>query len=377
MGGIATELRAGDQIALTTIESALTAARQGSDDRPPFVVIAASLADLGVSPVPSRPSGSIVECGRDDWLRRLRSSSRSESCVCAYRNAIDDLLAWAAVEGRRDDLLSETTIVDYFESYRRRCSPAPATYHRRFILLRRFVRWLSARNGVPDPFLDLEAPPKPRQEGGWLTPEEFGRLLAAASRPVRNRKGLAERDRLVLLALVTTGLRRAELLALDWGDLDLDTEQPTLLVRHGKGGRPRRQPIAPELADELRQRRSDATAPGAPVFRGLRGRRLQPTTLALIIRRAAERASLDKRVTAHTLRHTAATWLRQSTGDARLVAEYLGHADLSTVSRYAHVAADELHEAANGLGKQACTPSRRKAGSSSPRLGIADRRPRG
>jgi integrase-like protein len=66
-------------------------------------------------------------------------------------------------------------------------------------------------------------------------------------------------------------------------------------------------------------------------------------------RRATERAGLGKRVTAHTLRHTAATWLRQQTGDARLVAAYLGHADLSTVSRYAHVAADELHEAAAAL----------------------------
>jgi len=58
-------------------------------------------------------------------------------------------------------------------------------------------------------------------------------------------------------------------------------------------------------------------------------------------------------VTAHTLRHTAATWLRQATGDARLVAEYLGHADLSTVSRYAHVASDELHAAAQAVADRA------------------------
>jgi hypothetical protein len=54
-------------------------------------------------------------------------------------------------------------------------------------------------------------------------------------------------------------------------------------------------------------------------------------------------------VTAHTLRHTAATWLRKATGDTRLVAEYLGHADLSTVSRYAHVASEELHGAAQKI----------------------------
>lgn len=216
------------------------------------------------------------------------------------------------------------------------------------------MRWLSARHGIPDPFLDLEPPPRPRQESDWLTPAEFAVLLSAAGRPVRRREGLAERDRLVLVALVTTGLRRAELLSLDWGHLDLDAEHPTLLVRRGKGGRPRRQPIAPQLVSDLRAlRRRRSPAANEPVFLGLSGRRLQPTTLALIIRRAAERARLEKRVTAHTLRHTAATWLRQSTGDARLVAEYLGHADLSTVSRYAHVSASELHEAAETLGATA------------------------
>jgi len=104
------------------------------------------------------------------------------------------------------------------------------------------------------------------------------------------------------------------------------------------------------LADELRRVRTQTELPAAdPVFTGLRGGRLQPAILAGIIRRATERAGIDKPVTAHTLRHTAATWLRQATGDARLVAEYLGHADLSTVSRSAHVADDELRVAAEQI----------------------------
>lgn len=52
-----------------------------------------------------------------------------------------------------------------------------------------------------------------------------------------------------------------------------------------------------------------------------------------------------------------AAWLRQQTGDARLVAAYLGHSDLSTVSRYAHVAADELHDAAAALAARAAMPT--------------------
>src|SRR5207245_7231634 len=123
-------------------------------------------------------------------------------------------------------------------------------HHRRFLRLRRFMRWLSRREGIADPSLDLEPPPRPREERDWLTPPEFARLLHAAAHPPRRRRGLAERDRLVLLTLVLTGLRRSELVALEWRDLDLDSDRPTLLVRRGKGGKPRRQPVAPPLARE-------------------------------------------------------------------------------------------------------------------------------
>jgi integrase len=257
---------------------------------------------------------------------------------------------WGEREGRAGELFEERAIVDYLNDYQRRLAPAPATYHRRFLVLRRFMRWVSRREGAPDPFLDLDAPPKPRQESEWLTPEEFQRMLAAAGQPRRRHAGIVERDQLVLLALVTTGLRRSELIALDWRDLALDGPRPSILVRRGKGGKPRRQPLAPQLADELRRLREEIQpVPTDPVFCGLAGGRLQPKVLAAIVKRTAERAGIEKKVTAHTLRHTAASWLRHATGDARLVAEYLGHADLTTVSRYAHVAGDELHEAAATL----------------------------
>jgi site-specific recombinase XerD len=318
----------------------------------PLTLLARLLGQLAQTPpLPAAPD---LQRARNEWLRRLQAAKRSESALAAYRIAIDDLLAWSGDRNR--SIFDEATIVDYLAGYQERAHPAPATYYRRFGLLRRFLRWLSRRSGMPDPFLELEPPSKPQQEADWLTEQEFARLLAAAEHPPRRRAGLAERDRLVLLTFVQTGLRRSELIALDWSDLELDEPRPSLLVRRGKGGKPRRQPLAPSLAHELADLRAEREAPaGAPVFCGLEGKRLQPTILAAIIRRVAERAALEKRVTAHTLRHTAATWLRQQTGDARLVAAYLGHADLSTVSRYAHVAEDELHEAAGALAALSAT----------------------
>jgi integrase/recombinase XerC len=338
----------GDRAVLKALEATLADARASADDRPALVVLASRLGELGRRPAASPVRGLSLRRARDDWLARLEVQQKSDSALVAYRVAIDDLLEWSEASGR--SVLEEATIVDYLRSYQRRARPAPATYYRRFLLLRRFLRWLSRRDGFPDPFLDLEPPPKPRQERDWLTREEFRRLLDAAGHPERNLPGLAERDRLALLALVTTGLRRSELCALEWRDVELEGRQRSLLVRCGKGGKARRQPLPTGLARELRKLR-DARHPEPtdPVLCGLAGGRLQETILADIIRRAAKRAGLEKHVTAHTLRHTAATWLRQELGDTRLVAEYLGHADLSTVARYAHVDRKELFEAAGRL----------------------------
>jgi integrase len=336
-----------DRAVLTALEEALADARESRDDRPALVVLASCLGVLGAPSTPLPARGVSLRQAGDDWLRRLEAQQKSESTLVGYRVAIDDLLDWSETNGR--DILTETAIVDYLNSYQERAQPAEASYYRRFVLLRKFVRWVCRRDGVPDPFLDLDAPPKPRQERDWLTPDEFRRLLDAAGRPERNLPGLAERDRLVLLVLVTTGLRRSELCALEWRDLELGRE-PSLLVRCGKGSKSRRQPLPASLARELRRlRAARQPEPTDPVFCGLEGGRLQETILADIIRRAANRAGIEKHVTAHTLRHTAATWLRQALGDTRLVAEYLGHADLSTVARYAHVDRKELFTAASRL----------------------------
>jgi integrase/recombinase XerC len=347
--------RPADRAALSALETALADARASADNRPPLVVLASCLGQLDLAPAPRLSPPISLRSARDDWLRRLETSHKSASALVAYRVAIDDMLDWSDASGR--SVLEEAAIVEYLRAYEQRAHPAPATYYRRFLLVRRFLRWACRRDGVPDPFLDLEPPPKPRQERDWLTREEFRRLLDAAGRPERNLPGLAERDRLALLALVTTGLRRSELCALEWRDLELDGRQRSLLVRSGKGGKPRRQPLPASLARELRKlREAREPAPTDPVFCGLAGGRLQETILADIIRRAARRAGLEKHVTAHTLRHTAATWLRQELGDTRLVAEYLGHSDLSTVARYAHVDRGELFEAAGRLEQIAVAP---------------------
>ena len=150
-----------DRIALGALDAALVLARESGEDRPALEVLAGSLAEMGVRAVFTTRSARLLSRDRDAWLLRLRSAERSASSISAYRYAIEDLLSWAGRHDRDAELFEERTIVDYLDDYRRRCAPAPATYHRRFLLLRCFMRWVSHRNGLPDPFLELQAPPKP------------------------------------------------------------------------------------------------------------------------------------------------------------------------------------------------------------------------
>jgi Phage integrase, N-terminal SAM-like domain len=195
-----------DRLALGALEAVMQSARRAKDERPAFELLLESLAEVGVRATPPVHSPPLNR-ERDAWLRRLQSAQRSRSTLNAYRVAIDDLLTWAEDSGCSAELFVEQTLVNCLDAYRRTRQPAPVTYHQRVVLLRRLMRWASQRNGLTDPFLELQPPAKPAHESDWFTRAKFAELLQAAGRPSRRRAGLAERDPLVLLTLVTTPRR--------------------------------------------------------------------------------------------------------------------------------------------------------------------------
>ena len=346
--------------ALAALEAALVDARASADDRPPLVVLCLLSRSARRPPSPRLgvlDSASLRQA-RDDWLRRLETCAqeRERTGRLPRRDRRPARLVGAA----HRSVFEEATIVDYLSAYEHRAHPAPATYYRRFLLLRRFLRWVSRRDGVPDPFLDLDPPPKPRQERDWLTREEFRRLLDAAgtsrtepawprrARPAR--PAHARHDR-------TTPLRAVR--ARVAGPRPRRTQ--AVAARPPRERRQAPVPAAPRRPRPRASKLRDARAAQSDRSCLLRARRRTPA--GDDPRRhhppGAETRGIEKHVTAHTLRHTAATWLRQELGDTRLVAEYLGHADLSTVARYAHVDRDELFDAAGRLEQLAAPPDER------------------
>jgi len=68
------------------------------------------------------------------------------------------------------------------------------------------------------------------------------------------------------------------------------------------------------------------------------------SALQKAVKRAAERAGIDKRVGCHTLRHSFATHMLESGTNIRLLQELLGHADVKTTEIYTHVMARDVRK---------------------------------
>lgn len=347
-----TTLTRGDRLVLGTLQATLQDARDAGDQRPALELLARSLAAQQAQAIASERAARMLIGEQDAWLCQLQDAWRAHSTICAHRVAIDDMLAWAQRERRAGELFEQQTIVDYLAGYQQRCQPAPATLRRRFMLLRAFMQWVSRRQATTDPFRELPLPPDPRRrERNWLTREELAQLLAGAARPRRALPGLAERDTLVLLTLVLTGISPREMIPVRWRDISLDEPYPSLQVCSGRRATHRHIPLPSQLATELhywrarhwRQRREPM--PTDRVFLGLHGGRLSAAMIEQIITRATRRAGLEKHVNTHTLPYSVIEWLKRAGGEDWLITEYRGGKSVS----YPSVVAADLRRATQQL----------------------------
>ncbi len=216
------------------------------------------------------------------------------------------------------------------------------------IALRNFLRYLAKRDVATLAADKLELPKMPSRQIEILDYADLERLMAAPKGG-----GLrALRDRAVLETFFSTGLRLAELCALD---RYLDLKRGEVSVR-GKGGKLRivffsdraRAAIHAYLA-----RRSDAdaalfislTRDGKPIGR------ITPRAVERLIAARAREAGIARRIHPHELRHSFATDLLMNGADLRSVQELLGHSNIATTQIYTHLtnkALREVHEAFHG-----------------------------
>lgn len=206
---------------------------------------------------------------------------------------------------------------------------------------RSYYRWLARRSVLTtDPCAGLRAPKRPRALPKALAIDQAAALLAAPGDDL-----LAVRDRAMFELFYSSGLRLAELAALDMvagrqgaGGLDLSGGEVTVT---GKRAKTRTVPVGAKAVEALQawleQRLAIAAADETALFVSRRGTRLSPRAIELRLAHWAKKSGLGLHVHPHMLRHSFASHVLQSSGDLRAVQEMLGHASIGTTQIYTHL----------------------------------------
>lgn len=228
------------------------------------------------------------------------------------------------------------------------------TVVRKLSSLRAYFRFLR-REGVVDenPALLLRPKKRGRALPDLLSPEQATALMEAPTRGAAPDEEAAEeeteavrlRDAALFELIYGAGLRVSEAVHLDLGDVAHDGALLSVRVRRGKGGKDRLVPAGSKAAAALfayLPRREELTSAAGCVedpealFLSVRGLRLGVRGVRRVIDKHAAAAAVPK-THPHALRHSFATHLLGSGADLRSIQELLGHANLSTTARYAHV----------------------------------------
>ena len=266
----------------------------------------------------------------------------SRHTVENYVRDVRRFAEWAGARGCREPQAVTVPDVRAFVYALKDLGLATATIRRQISALRSYYRFLVGEgHAVRDPTERIETPKGWRTLPTVLSVAEIERLIAAPA----GEGPLPLRDRALLELGYATGARVSELVGLSLQDL---LYEDGLIRVLGKGSKQRLVPLGRralgQVALYVRESRTalDRGKGRGRLFLNARGTPLSRVGAWGVIKQAAARAGLTKRVTPHTLRHTFATHLLEGGADLRAVQEMLGHADLSTTQLYTHVDRDYL-----------------------------------
>lgn len=265
----------------------------------------------------------------------------SPATADAYRRDLAALTTFLAAEAIDDWARLDAALLRRFLGGERLRGLAPRSLARRRAAISRFAAHLVEMGRLAhNPVSLVKAPRQPSHLPRPLDVDQLARFLDTP----HDGSPLARRDQAVLELFYSSGLRLAELAALDLNDL-----QPQRVRVLGKGGKPRQVPVgrrARQALDAwLAVRGQLADRDTQALFVGVRGVRLGHRGIQRRLAELAKVRGLAEHLHPHRLRHSFASHLLESSQDLRAVQELLGHADLATTQVYTRL--DWQHLAAS------------------------------
>ena len=284
----------------------------------------------------------------DDFLIFLEiGKNRSKKTLQNYRHYLKRFLLFFGSQNYPDKI--SVSEIQNFRLFLNRISPPISikTQHFHLVALRSFLKYLQKNEIISLSPEKIDLPKIPQREIEFLTKEEILRFFNNFPRE----KILDARNFAICQTLFSTGMRVSEICSVNRDQINLKTREFSV---RGKGQKIRIVFLTPESVEAIEnylQKRTDNLSPlfishakkSQEIFDGEK-RRLNRVTIEKIVRDAAIRAGIVKKLTPHTLRHSFATNLLQNGADLRSVQIMLGHESISTTQIYTHVSDRHLKE---------------------------------
>jgi integrase/recombinase XerC len=224
--------------------------------------------------------------------------------------------------------------VRMFAAAEHRRGASPRSIQRRLSAVRSFFRFLVQLQALSaNPAVGVQAPKASKRLPETIDADLMARLLE-----FRADTQLSVRDKAIMELFYSSGLRLAELVGLNTGDIDWSDR--TVRVR-GKGRKERLVPVGRYAANAisrwLDERPALAASGESALFVSTRGTRIGVRVVQKRVEGWAQRQGLGRHVHPHMFRHSFASHLLESSQDLRGVQELLGHANMSTTQVYTHL----------------------------------------
>jgi len=235
---------------------------------------------------------------------------------------------------------------DDFRDYLYACMKAEwarSTIRLHFAALRSFFKYLNRRHGWEgNPLAEVQLPKAEKKLPVVLTQQQVTELLELPFRieqPKQAPEWTAHRDSAILELFYSSGIRLAELAALNVEDFDWHNECVRVF---GKGSKERVCPVGEPAAEAIQEYRNRARVVDGPLFLSKLRRRMTSRAISDVFRKYHAHSGIPVNVSPHKLRHSFATHLLDHGADLRSVQTLLGHASLSTTQIYTHVSIERM-----------------------------------
>lgn len=266
----------------------------------------------------------------------------SAHTVLAYGRDLRQLERFLTDNGKREARFAEVEQMDIrtWVAWRLKQGDSQRTVRRKLQSVRSFYRYLMRCGLVTEnPAAEVESARLPKRLPTFVRDTQMDFLLNS---DVDLNDEVQVRDRLVVMMLYETGIRRAELMTLT--DDSVDTDKGEMKVR-GKRDKDRIVPFGTELAvwiKRYRALRDDSGNRGATLFTRHHGEPLYPSLLYKIVTSQLEQAGVTGKRSPHVLRHSFATAMLNAGAGLNSVKELLGHESVATTQVYTHVTTRDL-----------------------------------